>query len=48
VAGKWIAGYGVAGVPVAGDWITYGGDFGKYVNVLYVLVNKRIYVVYFS
>jgi hypothetical protein len=34
---------------VEGNWIAvYGGDFGKYANVLYVLINKWIYVVYFS
>jgi hypothetical protein len=35
MAGKWIAGYDVAGVLVAGNWIAvYGGDFGKYANVV--------------
>jgi hypothetical protein len=49
VAGTWSAGYGVAGVPVAGNWIAvYGGDFGKYIHVLYVFVNKLTCIIYFS
>jgi hypothetical protein len=34
---------------IAGNWITiYGGDFGKYVHVLYVFANKWTRIVYFG